>query len=81
MHHIHKSCNIDSIRFEKRFIFIIFFLKKQIQIIFIHIKRIFLNLIYYKNNIIDKIKKYIRKHLFVSKQKENISEFISEMKK
>ena len=81
LHGIRKSCNIDSIRFEKRFLFFVFFIKKQFLKIFSKIKLIFYNFINHKNIVIHKTKKNIRKKLFVSEQKEKVSEFISEMKK
>lgn len=81
LHSIKKSCTINSIRFEKRFMFLVFFIKKQVSYTFRKIKQIFYTLINYGNILIHKIKKNIRKKLFVAKQKENVSEFISEMKK
>lgn len=81
LHRLKKSCSINSVQFEKEFISFIFFIKKQRYRIFYKMKGIFYRLIGYKENVINKTKKNIRKKLFVETQKEKVSEFISEMKK
>lgn len=81
LHSLRESCIIDSVRFEKRFMFIVFFTKKQILLIYSKCKKIFLSFIKNKNILIKKTKKYFRKKLFIKKEEKKVSKFISEMKK
>ena len=81
LHSLRKSCIIDSVRFEKRFLFIVFFIKKQILGILSRIKKIFWGLHKHKEILLKKTKKNIRKKLLIREEEKEVSEFISEMKK
>lgn len=81
LHRIKKSCNIDSVRFEKRLLFLSYFIKKSSISILHSGKLILTKIIYHKNKIVDILKKSIRKKLFEKQEKEKVSDFISEMKK
>jgi len=80
LHYIKKSCNIDSIRFEKKVLFIVFYLKKLTLRIYSKIKRIVLLFFTYVRSLLSKTRAIIRKKLFSQKEHNKISEFISQLK-
>lgn len=81
LHSILKSCNIDSVRFEKKLVLFFFVIKRFKKKLLEKIKKIHTFFQSQSNSFLGKTKKSIRKKLFAPKQKENISEFISEMHK
>ncbi len=80
LHYIKESCNIDSVRFEKRLKFFILSISRTIKSIVEYIILIHENINKYKNRLLNLIKKIIRKKLFVNNKRENISEYISGIK-
>ena len=81
LHYTLKSCNIDSIKFEKRFKLIVLIFNNNSKKTVSYLKRIFQLSINHKNNMINGVKKNIRKRLFSTERDEKVSEYISEIKK
>lgn len=78
---VRESCSIDSVRFEKRFKYLTSFTRKVSVKISIYIRKFLFHFVKQRDKTLHEIKKMIRKKLFVNKQKEQVSEYISEMKK
>ncbi|MGB0925206.1 MAG: hypothetical protein ACPGTS_00680 [Minisyncoccia bacterium] len=81
LHYIKKSCNIDSIQFENNIILVKNTIKNIVFKIRMRIKKTLLILRHYFVKIVTSIKMFIRKKLVVTQQQEQVSDFISEMKK
>jgi len=80
LHNIKKSCNIDSVRFEKRLLFLRYFIKKNISLFLEKSKHTFYTLTHHKEKGIHIVKKTIRKKLFNQDDNTAVSEFISKLK-
>ena len=81
LHSIINSCNIDSIRFERRMELLRDFLNKIFYGLLIYAIRIFHTSIRHGELFIGRIKMYIRRKLFGKQKVEKVSEYISEIKK
>ena len=81
LHSICKSCNIDSVKFEKQMKQFASFLSNKRQKVYAYLTKILSQLIRLKNIFIQYLKKSIRKKLFKEQKVEKVSEYISEMKK
>ena len=81
LHSLCKSCNIDSVKFEKRLKLFISYIKKVIEKTNSFLKKIFRKVSIYKNNFLNYTKQGIRKKLFKKQKVEKVSEYISEIKK
>lgn len=80
LHYIQKSCNIDSVRFEKQLTLLQHKVKKQISYLKKIITKIKQESYFLIEKLVKKIKLLIRKKLFQSKEKKQTSSFIEEIK-
>ena len=80
LHYIEKSCNIDSVRFEKRSLYLFYFIRKQVRALLRQSEKLFYKLTHHKEKTLHTIKRSVRKKLFVQGHKQNVSEFISKLK-
>lgn len=80
LHNIKKSCNIDSVRFEKHLLFLKYFIKNNILKFLSKSKKTFYKLIHHKEKGIRVVKKTIRKKLYNQDNKTKVSEFMSKLK-
>lgn len=80
LHSISKSCNIDSVKFEKKVYFVYFSLRKLTRKILSTSKRYFRKFSKFGKNILTSIKKKVRKKLFSEGQIDYPSNHISHIK-